>query len=106
MRAVGARQAAREVDSTRGAVSRLGGESRKTSKDAGLLGKTTGLMFKPFRHLREEAFGLAKGVAAAGLAFGSVEGIKRSIEATDSLVKTTVTLHNQFGLTTEAASSL
>jgi hypothetical protein len=33
-----------------------------------------------------------------------VEGIKRSIETTDELVKTTVKLHHQFGLSEEAAA--
>jgi hypothetical protein len=106
MRAAGARNAARDVDATTKAVGRAGKTSRKTAKDTSLLGKSTGLLLKPFHHLRDEAFGLAKGVAAAGLAFGSVEGIKRSIETTDSLVKTTVRLRSQFGLTTEAASGL
>jgi hypothetical protein len=106
MRATGARNAARDVDATTKGVDRFGKTSRRASKETSLLGKSSGLLFKPFHHLRDEAFGLAKGVAAAGLAFGSVEGIKRSIEATDSLVKTTVALHNQFGLTIESASSL
>jgi hypothetical protein len=35
-----------------------------------------------------------------------VEGIKKSIETTDSLVKTTVRLRSQFGLTTQSASGL
>jgi hypothetical protein len=106
MRAVGGRQAAREVDSTTGAVKRFGRHTKTARREAGLFGRTTGVLFKPFRHLKQEAFGMAKGMAAAGLAFGSVEGIKKSIETTDELVKTTVRLHNLFGLTTQTASGL
>src|SRR4051794_22690553 len=98
MRAVGARAAAREVDQTTGSVKRLGRGARSSSREAGLLSRSTGTLLKPFHHLQREAFGLAKGVAAAGLAFGSFEGVKRSIDTTDSLVKTTVKLHHLFGL--------
>jgi hypothetical protein len=106
IRSRGGRAAARDVDDTRKSVDKFGRSSRSSAKHATLLGKATHGLFKPFHHLRDEAFGLAKGVAAAGLAFGSVEGIKRSIETTDTLVKNTVKLHNQFGLTEEAASGL
>jgi hypothetical protein len=99
IRSRGGRAAARDVD-------KFGHSSRNSAKHATLLGKATHGLFKPFHHLREEALGLAKGVAAAGLAFGSVEGIKRSIETTDTLVKNTVKLRTQFGLSTEAASGL
>jgi hypothetical protein len=79
----GGRAAARDVDATRKSVDKFGqvaqlGEARDAARQG------DARLFKPFHHLREEALGLAKGVAAAGLAFGSVEGIKRSIETTDS----------------------
>jgi hypothetical protein len=84
----------------------IGTSAEHSSRQAGLLGRTTSTLLKPFHHLRDEAFGMAKGMAAAGLAFGSFEGIKRSIETTDTLVKNTVKLRTQFGLTTQSASGL
>jgi hypothetical protein len=71
-----------------------------------LLGRATGGLLAPFKHVERQALHAAKSFAAAGLAFGSVEGIHRSIETTDSLVKTTVKLRTQFGLTTQSASGL
>jgi hypothetical protein len=84
----------------------VGAAAERSSRQAGLFGRVTGGLLAPLRHVEREALGAAKGFAAAGIAFGSVEGIKHSIETTDSLVKTTVRLHDQFGLTTESASGL
>jgi hypothetical protein len=71
-----------------------------------MLGRATGGLLAPFKHIERQALHAAKSFAAAGLAFGSVEGIHKSIETTDSLVKTTVRLRSQFGLTTQSASGL
>jgi hypothetical protein len=106
IREKGSRNAARGVGQVDRAVTRLGSSSRKTAGHASLLSRATSGLTKPLRHLEHEALGAAKGIAAAGLAFGSYEGIKRSIETTDQLVKTTVKLHQQFGLTTRSASGL
>jgi hypothetical protein len=87
-------------------VTGIGKSAELAKREAGALGTVTTGILRPFRYLKEEAFGLAKGMGAAALAFGSVEGIKKSIETTDLLVKTTVRLHSQFGLTTQSASGL
>ncbi|MCU1500589.1 MAG: hypothetical protein JWM47_4542 [Acidimicrobiales bacterium] len=106
MRTKGARASQRDVDSTGRSVKKLGDSAAHAAEKSGLLGKTTGLLMRPIHHLRSEVGGLAKSFLGIGIAFGSVEGIKRSIETTDELVKTTVQLRNQFGLTTESASGL
>jgi hypothetical protein len=106
VRLLGGREAEAQAHGVARGVRGIGTSAERATKQGGLLGRTTSTLLKPFRHLREEAFGAAKGIAAAGLAFGSVEGIKRSIETTDSLVKTTVRLRSQFGLTTHSASGL
>jgi hypothetical protein len=105
-RLLGGREVEAQAQGIARGVHGVGTAAERSSKQAGLLGRTTSTLLTPFRHLRQEAFGMAKGMAAAGLAFGSVEGIKKSIETTDNLVKTTVRLHDQFGLTTERASGL
>lgn len=106
MKTQGNRASARGVDDVTKATKRYGRGAEQASKKATLLGRSSSLLSKPFRHLREEVTGTAKSFLAAGVAFGSFEGIKTSIETTDELVKTTVKLHNQFGLTEEAASGL
>jgi hypothetical protein len=106
VRLIGGREAQAQAQGVSRGVHGIGTSAQHASKQGALLGRTTSTLLKPFRHLRDEAFGAAKGIAAAGLAFGSIEGVKKSIETTDSLVKTTVRLRSQFGLTTQAASGL
>src|SRR4051812_26773850 len=101
MRAAGASAVRSAVGEVSGATHKLGTESERASKKGTLLSRTTSSLLKPFHHLKEEAFSLGKSVAAAGLAFGTWEGIHTSIEKTDDLVKMTVRLREQFGLTTE-----
>jgi hypothetical protein len=106
MRAAGAAATRAAVSEVAGATKRLGTEAESAHKKGTLLSRTTHTMLKPFHHLKEETLGLAKSFAAAGLAFGTWEGIHKSIEQTDTLVKTTVKLHQQMGLSTEMASGL
>jgi hypothetical protein len=106
LRTRGGRAAAGEIDKMAGSVKRLGASSRQTAKHTTLLGRATRGLGSPLRHLEKEALSAAKGMLAFGLAFGTLEGIKGAIDTTDKLVKTTVKLHHQFGLTTEAASGL
>src|SRR3954454_1444418 len=106
VRLTGGKEAAAQAQGVARGVHGIGTAAEHTTRQAGLLGRATSGLLTPFRHIREEAFSAAKGFAAAGLAFGSVEGIKHSIETTDTLVKTTVRLRSQFGLTTRSASGL
>lgn len=105
-RLLGGREVEAQAKGIATGVRGVGTAAEHTSRQAGVLGRATGGLLAPFRHVEKQVLGAAKSFAAAGLAFGSVEGIKHSIETTDSLVKTTVRLHDQFGLTTESASGL
>jgi hypothetical protein len=103
-RLVGAKAAAAEARALGKGVSGIGTAAGRAEAKSRRFGRTQLGVSKSMGKVRGSVFGAAKGVLALGAAYVGASGIKSSVDTTEELARTTISLHKNLGLSVEKAS--
>jgi hypothetical protein len=97
-RLVGARQAAADAKAVGRGVSGIGRSAREAERHSTRFARSQTAVGKSVGKVRSSMFGAAKNVAALGAAYVGAAGIKSSIDTTEELAKTTISLNKNLGI--------